>query len=37
MLDELLLAGFARGAAADYDRMPAQALEAAAAGYPVPG
>jgi ABC-type phosphate/phosphonate transport system substrate-binding protein len=37
ILDELLLAGFARVDAADYDRFPAQALEAAAAGYAVPG
>jgi ABC-type phosphate/phosphonate transport system substrate-binding protein len=37
ILEELLLAGFARVDAADYDRFPAQAQEAAAAGYAVPG
>lgn len=37
ILEDLLLAGFARVDAADYDRLPAQALEAAAAGYPGPG
>lgn len=36
ILEELLLAGFARVDAADYDQFLAQALEAAAGGYPVP-
>jgi ABC-type phosphate/phosphonate transport system substrate-binding protein len=37
ILEGLLLAGFARVDAADYDRYLSQALEAAAAGFAVPG
>jgi ABC-type phosphate/phosphonate transport system substrate-binding protein len=36
ILKELLLAGFAQVHAADYDRFPAQAQEAVAAGFAVP-
>jgi ABC-type phosphate/phosphonate transport system substrate-binding protein len=36
VLKELLLAGFAQVDAADYDRFPAQAQEAVAAGFAVP-
>jgi ABC-type phosphate/phosphonate transport system substrate-binding protein len=37
ILDGLLLAGFARGDTTDYERFPAEALEAAAADYALPG